>query len=243
MLRIGICEDAESDQKSLRSVLGETAASAGLQVEEKFFTSGEDLLERVDAGEKFDLLMLDIYLTGINGIETARQARERLPDVELAFLTISREFAAEAFELDAVHYITKPVREDALRELFLRLMRRGRMPERKMTIQAGTKEYQFPVGHVVKVLSSNKGVDVYLEGESHPRRIAATFSSVEQQLDPSQFLRISRGFVVNMDYIARMDNYNCSLKDGTQVLVSRRQRPDIRRRYNNYLFDRLGMQP
>lgn len=241
VLQIGVCDDRSNDIGELRDAMSRVTGELSIDTRVDYYQSGEELLEAVRSGERYGLLVLDIYMSGMDGVETARRARELMPEVQLAFLTMSREFAADAFELNAIHYVIKPVTEEKLRVLFERYFERTRVPVKLFGIQAGTREYQFPLHRIEKIQSSNKGVAVYLDGESEPHRVPATFISVEQQLEGEPFLRISRGLLVNMDYILSMDRYVCRLKDGTEALVSRRERSDIRRKYYDYLFGKLEL--
>ena len=109
------------------------------------------------------LLLLDIYLTGMSGIETARCIRNILPEVQIAFLTSAREYALDAFDLYAVHYLIKPVNSDSLRELFRRFFRYLHRSEKYLEIHSDSKNYTFPLEQVQKIQSNNKGVDIYLK--------------------------------------------------------------------------------
>ena len=75
----------------------------GLDIE--CFSSGETLIAACRAGERFDLILLDIYMAGITGVDTARALRLLDPEVQLAFLTTSPDFALEAIGLEALHYL------------------------------------------------------------------------------------------------------------------------------------------
>lgn len=97
----------------------------------------------------------------------------------------------EAFDLDAVYYLVKPVTEEKLRTLVERFLRRQKKPVTKLTITTPVKDYVFPLQRVVKIQSNNKGVDIYLHGEPQPQRIPLSFVRVEEQLDEERSLSIS----------------------------------------------------
>ena len=66
-------------------------------------------------------MILDIYMKGLNGMETARRMRQAMPGLPLAFLTSSRDFAVDAFALEALHYLVKPLTVESAQELLRRL--------------------------------------------------------------------------------------------------------------------------
>ena len=77
------------------------------------FTEGKDLLKEVESGAVYDLLFCDVYMKGENGIEIAKQMKTLCPQTPVAFITSSREHAVDAFSVDAVHYLVKPVTQEA----------------------------------------------------------------------------------------------------------------------------------
>ncbi len=120
-----------------------------------------------------------------------------------------------------------------------RYFRRRGKPSPTLNIQTSARLYAFPLRQVLKIQSSNKGVEIYLQGQLEPQRIPLPLVRVEEQLDPNLFLKISRGLIVPMNAIVRMDKETCFLKDGTSALLSRRERKEIHRRYNDFLFRSL----
>lgn len=239
MLRIAICEDRIEDAFLLRKTLETVQQQLDFEASVELFQRGEDLLIAIQTGQLYHLLLMDIFMDQLDGIQTAKRAKEILPSLQVAFLSSSREFAPEAFELNAIHYLIKPVETDRLRELFERFFERIKIPVKTVEIKTESKTYTFPLHHIQKIQSRNKGIEVYLKGMNQPQRIAIPFIHAEEQLDPQQFLRISRGLLVQMEYISYIDKDVCHFQDGTQALISRRERTEIRKRYNDYLFSKF----
>lgn len=236
MLCIGICEDNSEDLAHIEALVTQSMAHNEEKIQLAAFTNGETLLDTMRAGTMYDLLLLDVFLPGIDGVETARQARALQSTVALAFLTTSQEHAIDAYALDALHYLVKPVDALQMQTLFARYAERARRPAKRVVIQSNGRTYHFQVQQLRRIQSRNKNVELYLAGDSAPVQLTATFSSIEEQLDPAQFLKLSRGYIVNMDDILFMDRDRCRLKDGSEVLLSRRDRDAIYRRYNDFLF-------
>ena len=236
MRTIAICEDDGKEQQELLALVEEAQKQLRFEADMKTFRSGGELLSSMREGEKYELLILDILMDGMDGIETAREARRLQPGIYLAFITSSREYGAEAFELDAVHYLVKPVRTDSLLELLRRFFRRSGVPMKMLELRWGSKCLSVPMHQIVKVQSSNKGVDIYLQGIGRPQWAGVPFSKAEEMLDEEYFLQISRGLLVQMNYILRMEQDVCWFRDGTSSLISRREKAKIRRKYNDFLF-------
>lgn len=237
--KIAVCEDNGADIDTLRSAVSVVLKQLCFEDPVDYFDNCEEMLAAIRCGGKYDLLILDIYMEGLNGMDAAQQAKSFLPDVQIAFTTSSRDFAPEAFDINAIHYIVKPVTPQKIEDLFQRFFNRMEKPTLMMKIQSAWKDYNFPLHHVQKIQSSKKGVDVYLNGSTEPQRIPLSFMRTEEQLDPSHFLKVSRGLIVQMDYILCIDKDICRFKDNTEVLISRGARAEIRKKYNDYLFGNL----
>ncbi len=236
MLQIAICEDSRADLDLLSREINAVTEKLHLRTDMDCFKNGEALITAIKNGSSYDLLLLDIYLDSMNGLETAQAARALLPKVQTAFLTAYKEFALDAFGLDAVHYLLKPVSGQDIDELFRRFFERTHRPPEVLEIDTGKKTYVFPLARVQKIQSNNKGVDIYLQDIPPPQRIPISFIRVEEQLDPKRFLRISRGLLVHNSYIQRIVKNVCYFRDGTSALISRREKNTVRKKYNDYLF-------
>lgn len=235
-MNIAICEDRIRDTEELKTVLTKACISLNLKINTDFFHSGEELIRAVQRGRSYSLILMDIYLNGINGIETASKIKLLLPRIQIVFITVSSEYAIDAFELNALHYLIKPIDEEKMRECLKRFLVRTGMPVKALKIKSDYKTYTFMLFNVVKIQSRNKGVDVYLNNEEKPCHIPLSFKKTEEQLDSKLFLRISRGLVVQMSHILCIDKEICRLRDGTEAIISRRERSLIRKKYNDYLF-------
>ena len=237
-MRIAVCEDDKADLHLLQKELDLLGQELPVETKIDYYTSGEALTEAVGRNVHYDLFLLDIYLDGMDGIETARAIRRMLPEMQVAFLTSARDFALDAFDLNAIHYLIKPINIEKLRELVRRFLKYQHRPEKYLENHSDTKKYTFPLAQVQKIQSSNKGVDVYLSDIRPPQRIPLSLKRVEEQLYKEYFLKISRGLIVHMSYILCMDKNVCRFRDGTSALISRGEKAAVRKKYNDYLFSR-----
>lgn len=236
MIRCVICEDDANDLRALRRTVEAAARQMKAEVVITSFTRQETLLESVRSGDVYDLLMIKVSSKPVNGLVTAREVHGMLPGIQLVFVSREREWAAEAFDLHALHYLLKPVSEDAMGEMLSRYLARTGNPISMLTLQARSRSFTLPLHRVQKITSSRKGVDVYLSGEGVPRHFNVSFMRVEEQLDPRLFIRISRGLIAKMSFIQEIDRGVCRFKDGTEALLSRSHREEICKRYGEYMF-------
>lgn len=237
---IYICDNEKEEINSLRACLLSAASSLDTGIRVAAFPSGEKLIEAVEAGGQPALAVLDIYMDGMDGIATARRLRELLPGLPVAFLTASREFAVEAFALDALHYIVKPVTDEDACTLLRRLAQRPGRPAASLrlpTRQGST--VTIAAGDIIRIISKSRGVEISLQGRGTVW-FACQFWKVAEQLSADQdFLLLGRGCLVNLPCVERIDVDTCYLKDGECLPVSRRERITVKNRFNDFLFRQL----
>ena len=233
-MRIGICEDNPKDRMQLREFLAECRTNDSVLC----FSDAAGLLQAIKGGTIFDLLFLDVYLPDMKGTELAAAVREAhpAPPPSIAFITSSEDHAIQAFALGAIHYITKPFTREAVEEAFQRATRPHEL-RRGISIPAGNAT-QFvyldeiatceSAGHMVAVRLMDGGVLSFRQ----------TLGELRLSLD-ARFIGVTRGMVVNADFIERMGAKSCVLKDGREVLLSRASAKDIRKAYQDYLFSRM----
>ena len=233
-MRIGICEDDPRDLDELREHLVELRPHDQVAC----FVDAAGLLAAVKGGAAFDLLFLDVYLPDMRGTELAAAVREAhaAPQPSVAFITSSEEHAIQAFALGAVHYLRKPVTREGVEEALQRAarpheLRRG-VP---VPVDGGTRFVYLD--EIATCESSGHRVTVRLN-DGDVIAFYRTLRELQQDLD-ERFIDVSRGILVNADFIERMGAKSCTLKDGREVLLSRGSAKEIRKAYQDYLFSRM----
>ena len=235
-MRIAICDDDLSEQEQLEQALREWDPTRGA---EKFF-NGAALLEAAGRQPSFDIAFLDIYMSGESGVDIARALREISPETGIAFVTTSREHAVEAFSLHALHYLVKPVTAQGVEEAFRRLTELRARQRRKITFAAGPERNTVFEDQICLLETDDHAVIVSLS-DGRRLRVWSRFGELAQQLGAG-FLKINRGIIVNMVFVARMELDTCTLQDGSRLPIAVRQSAAIRAAYDDYVFDQLDRQ-
>jgi two-component system response regulator AlgR len=209
--------------------------------------SGETALTLIGATQP-DLVLLDIHMAGMDGLQLARRLAESPAPPAIIFTTAFAEHALAAFEAAAVGYLLKPIRQDRLVEALARARRPTRAQLMALAqaaaadeaapgrgfISAHTREGQqrVPVAEVLYFLADRKYTTVHhLRGEF---LIEESLDSLEQSLG-GNFLRIHRKALVQTRFIEKLERstsfqYHVRLRDvGTQLPVSHRKLPEVRK--------------
>lgn len=234
-MRIAICDDDKQEQQLLIDALHGWDPTRSAEC----FIDGESLLQAAKAEPPFSIVFLDIYMPGIDGIETAKKLLKISPQTGIVFVTTSTDHAVEAYSLKAVHYLVKPVTTAGVREAFKRVQHtqelRGVLP-----VKVGREVQMIYIDEIMTLQSANHQTDIMLKSG----RVITTYTQLgelKEQLDDS-FLQIQRGLVVNMEFIECMQSDSFMLRSGQKLLMSRKDKAAIREAFNEYIFRRLEQQ-
>lgn len=181
------------------------------------FSSGRALLE---AGERFDLIFLDIQMAPPDGMETAEALRRRGDGCLVVFLTVLQERVFDAFEVRAFDYLVKPADPARLRRTLGRALEDlERRRARSLLIQRGTAREVVPLDEIAycEVI----GRKIYLHRESggvvdYYDKLA----DLERRLGGG-FFRCHRSYLVNLDHVRGCGGGQVRLSGGEAVPVSR----------------------
>lgn len=235
-MRLALCEDSIIDQKQIGLSLCTAGKEMKMDVCVDSYAGAEELLQKMKTGFCYDAYVLDIYLQEMDGLALAREIRRMDRDARIAFITSSREFAIEAFEIRAVHYLLKPVSAENSRELLERLALGEKKEEPVFTFNSGKNSIQLKQEDVVMVESYSHGVLVYKRGREEPYWFRMLFIDVEQQASEHYFAKANRGILVNLRDVEKIEKQSCYMQDGRYISISRRHMSDFKKAYVNYLF-------
>ena len=227
MIIVAICEDERYILEELRRKVEKYINRKSLDASIKTFMSGEELLK---AKKKFDIILLDLMLPGIDGLEVARQISCRS---RIIFVTSYREYAVEAFDANAVHYLVKPVTEE---RLFLALDRAvnqtEQMDNQSLTLMKSGKTQVIFIRDILYCEVFNHQVRIHTVHGTYD--YFGTLDMLETKLD-ERFFRCHRSFVVNMSCVAGQEKGVAILINGERIFISRRKQADFMQKLLNFL--------
>lgn len=231
-VKIAIVDDDAGTRAGLRALLTSETGDAAV-IEE--FPGGEEFLSVWSPGA-CDLILLDIFMGGLTGMDVARKVRETDPAVCIVFGSTSNDFASESYEVNACYYLHKPFRPEGVRAMLDRLSLLGEEKPRTVILPGGVT---VPLAEIVYADFARHKVTVHCRsGKTIPVR--ASFSEVEPLLCAHpEFFSPCKGITVNFGEVAAMENNVFLLSDGTRVPISRRRAKDVREAYSTFRFDRM----
>lgn len=238
MIRICICDDKRMERKKLQEYatlfLKEHPKLRG---ETEVFSSGEEVLKAIEQRGGYDIYLLDILMPQIDGIELARKIRGRGETGEILSLTVTREYAVEAFEVRASGYLVKPVtKEEFDREMgyCVGKLEPKDQPVLFLKTRYGTRKVH--VREIVEVESFNH-VRVCTLSDGTEIETSMTLSSLKEELMKyPDFFFPHRAYIVNMGYVNGLTKSELLMENGRSIPVSRRAYPELKKAYMEYIF-------
>ena len=231
-MRIAICDD----EKRICAILGEKVGKICPDAEVITYTSGEELLK---ADRLPDILLLDIKMPGMNGMDTARKLRDKGWRKILIFVTGEEDQVFNSFDLHAFHFLVKPISDEKLKEVLKsaesELEHIEKSPadnDRYVDIQSGTSHIRLNISKLVyaevfsrkTILHTKEGIIEYY----------GQLSALEKMVG-SDFYRIHRSYLVNMKCIERYDRAFVIMTGGDSIPIARREYDGFLSAYMEYI--------
>lgn len=226
-----ICDDDASIAAQLAAWVDAYALTRGLQIEVRSYRSGEEILK---SSLPFDILFIDIFMPGMSGIDVVRSA-EISKTHPVVFITTSMDHAIEAFGLNAVHYLLKPLTAPAVSEALDRCIAHlDTDTGNVLRVKTGHDTIPVDIAGIKYIEVNNKVSVLHL-----PTGDLETYTPLDElysQLPPELFMKAQRSFVVNMRYIESFFYDHICLKNGEDITLSRPARGELKNQYQQFLF-------
>ena len=230
MIRIAVCDDNEKDLAGIMDLL-QHYPSARLQAES--YQKGEELLA---SGKKYDILLLDIDMGAMDGIETARRIREADKEVKVIYITNYSDYTIFAFAVHAFAYLLKPVSgEELYAQLDEACLYGLSRPEPELEFHAREGIVHIKPSQIYCFEYLDRQVLLYTRDMAwHLRkRITDTAREMEQY----GFSMPHKSFVVNLHEVQRICGYEITMTDGRIIPLSQKKSAQFRRDLNDYLAE------
>jgi len=230
-MRIAICDDNQSDARRLAAMLD------GSHITAQFLSAEALLIEMEEVGVHFDLYLLDIFMTGMDGVELARHIRALDSDALICFVSTSQDFYREAYDLYAFQYLLKPVGRQAFQELLRRAAERlARDRERTVKLVWNRKYLSLPYSRILFITS--RGHTLFIQcKDGTVAQHTGRLEELSEQLDSDVFVRCHQSYIVNLYNVDAMDGDEF-ISGGQRVPISRRY-IRVKEQYRMLLFEEM----
>ena len=237
MIKVAFCDDEISMLNELQGLFDGYRVKQNREIDYTAFCSPIELLAAIEQGIRFDVLLLDVFMPGENGIDTAAEIRRYDSNIKIIFLTSSAEFAVQSYTVNAFFYQLKPVREES----FFRVMDAVldecekehtnslilRCKSGITRVELRTLEYCEVIHRTLFLHLSNGKV---LES-------SGSLDDLYGRLKPyGNFLRPHRSYLVNLEYVQNLSSRGITMSCLTEIPIPRGKYNDIKNAFLEYSF-------
>lgn len=228
-IRIAICDDLKEEREKLKAYINEYLDINELVAEIDEFECGEDFLN--SDTKKYSLVVLDIFMGELNGMETARELIKKNKSIQIIFYSTSYEYAAESYDVSALYYLVKPAKKEKAFEVLDKFFG-AYMSLKTITVKIGRAEEDVYISEIISVESNNHKCIIHTKDED--LEVSMSLSKLEEMLLPYDFIKPLRYALVSLKEITAIPTDVVTLSDGTVYSVSRKEREAVKQAFNDY---------
>ena len=215
---IAVVDDEKAIREHICGLVEERQPESRIEA----YATGEELLA---SGKRFDIVFLDIQMEGMNGIEAARNLREKnanlgVEDTVLVFITGIKDYVFDAFDLYAFQYLLKPIDERKFAEVLEKAVREAAKKKERRVLFIKSRNLTLDQSEILYIESRAKKVEIHTVRQTI--EIYAAMDELEGQLG-DEFYRCHRAYIVNMDCITEYDSESITLTNGDRVYLTKKK--------------------
>lgn len=234
MIRIAICDDEERAVALHEKIVRDSLQAQGIGYEITTYTQSRNLLYDItDDGFFFDLILLDIEMPGISGMEIPQQIKGFLPNVKIIFVTSHTEYAIDAFELAIFRYVPKNNLEVKLTAAVIDAAKLIELEVgQEYTIQTANRMEKIPYKDIFYIQRDGKNASII--SSAGVSKVRKSLQQVFDELNAPEFIFIDRGYIVNIIQIMKVSDSMALLKNGEQLPISRSHLQEVKQQINRF---------
>ena len=214
---IAVCDDNVTDRQYIMNMLTKWSKETGHLVFVSEFASAEQFLFEYEEKSDYDILLLDIEMGAMDGVTMAKQLRKNNDTIQIVFITGYSDYISEGYEVAALHYLMKPVRQEKLFEVLDRATEKLLKNEAVLNFEIGGEMVRVPVYQIRYADVQGNYVTVHALSDITVKK---ALGELEKQLD-ERFYRVGRSAIVNLTQISRVTKTEIKLMDGTAIPLPR----------------------
>ena len=230
LLKIAICDDESSFRSQLHEMIQDILTSKNVTGQIKEYSSGEDM---ICSREAFDLYFLDIKMDSLTGIETAKKIRLKNKESGIVFITAFREYIFEAFDVQAFHYLIKPVEKEKLRKVLSSFLDKNNFADQFLIAKTKTQSYKINLREILYIESQLRKIRIHTTYETI--ECYYKFSDVESKVDKYGFFRCHKSYIVNLRYVSKYTGNSITLKNSETIYLSKYRYSEFSKAFMYYL--------
>lgn len=235
MIKIAICEDEAIHRNILVNYLNKFFNDSTFPYEITEFESGEKLIENYR--EDIDILLLDIIMDNLTGMDVARKIRKFDNRVEIIFITSIVDYIQEGYEVGAYRYLIKPINYEELKKHISSCVDKLLESNKSYIVfQEENRTHKVLVDEIKYIEIIRRNMTIHTTKKKYEIRM--TLKKMEEELSKYSFFRCHKSYLINMNHIQSLKQ-DSVIMNGEEVPVSRHRMKNLKIELSNVLGDAL----
>lgn len=235
-MKIALVDDEQIYLDEMAGLCREFGEENRLEIEIDKFSDGESYLNSVD---EYSIVFMDIYMSGMSGVLTAKKLRERDSGCILIFLTSSTEHMPDAFSCHAFEYIVKPFSPQRVKKVLNDALKILPVSAEYVELYSDRQTVRAALDNIVYAMTDAHYLEVELSDGTSIRCRMTIGQFAERTNGDPRFILINKGIIVNADHITDFENNCCILENGARLPIRVRDRLKIEQAVRDYNFDKI----
>ena len=229
--RVAIVDDSNTDAEYVQSILESWAQDRQASVQMRRFNSAESFLFHYADDKDWDVLLLDIEMGAMDGVTMAKRVRQENQSVQIVFITGFADYISEGYEVSALHYLMKPVKQEKMFAVLDRAVAAMQKTERVILLPVGGEMFRLPTSQVQYVEAFSHTVAIVTDADMIHVKMSIT--EIEKMLGDG-FVRCHRSYLVGLKHIARLSKTEVILDNGKTLPLSRSAAASVHKAFIAY---------
>ncbi|MCR5599833.1 MAG: LytTR family DNA-binding domain-containing protein [Ruminococcus sp.] len=234
MINIAICDDDNDIIKTLKEAISEYSTSNSLEFKVQSFGCGEKLLE---SKINFDLVFLDIEMSGIDGLKTAQLFRQMDRRAKIVYVTNHSECALRSYAVHPFDFVVKPFKKERIYSVLNELSHYlSEDTENEAVIQLKGEDGPLLLSLrniYVFEYTGNRRITVYTKSEKY--RIKGSLSDIFSLINSESFVSPHKSFIINMEHIDKLNSFTLYTTNGIEVPVAQKKLKEFHNEFSRFI--------
>lgn len=229
-MNIAVIDDCKDDLYILRNYIAEYFSNNDINID--IYINGEEFIKAFKS-KKYDIAFLDIYMTGLTGIEISKIIFETDKNCKIVFITTSNSFASESYDVEAAGYIVKPVDKVRIKNLLDKFLADLEKDNKYINFISAKNAYHIAYKDIVYVDNIMRKIRIHLY-KNLIEINDSFYKNVDVLLEDKRFIESCRCVIVNMDHIIKIQGDDFIMDNNETVPIRKRNRKEIHKKYMRY---------
>lgn len=235
MIKIAVCDDNKEFLKNAIELIQKWSDISEIPIKTFAFNNGDELIEKADDND-FDIIFLDIIMPLINGMDTAKELRQRNNSIKIVFLTSSPEFALESYEVRATDYLLKPVTFERIKKVLDECSVEFKKEPENIIVKTTFGFQKIYFYNIEYAEAQNKKVIFYLKKGEMVESTDPLYSFEDKLTNSNGFFKCHRSYLVYLPNIDHFSTTEITTKSGRNIPIARGYAKAFKEAYFSLMF-------